>query len=199
MARGWALKVPLWENPVPGLLLSRRSIRSARPPKAPTGNPPPTIFPKQVRSGSMPNTAWSPPGRRAEGDDLVEDEQDAVFPRDPSNRLGELGPDGQDSALGIEDDAGQIFPVLHDEPFHRLFVVVGQDQDLIGHAGGTSSRPRDGIGCVGRARLGQGRRDTDLHRIMTAVIAPFEFGDLRLSGRTRGPAESRAGWLRSPN
>src|SRR5438552_1917910 len=41
---------------------------SARPPKAPTGKPPPMILPKQLRSALMPNRSCAPPhARRANG------------------------------------------------------------------------------------------------------------------------------------
>ncbi len=37
-------------------------MRSARPPYAPTGSPPPMILPRQVRSGRTSATACAPPG-----------------------------------------------------------------------------------------------------------------------------------------
>ena len=155
-------------------------------PEGPDGETASHDLPEAGQVGIDSEYGLEPPRSRAEGDDLVEDEQDAVFPRDPPYCLRELGPDAQDPALGIENDAGQFVPVLHDEPLHRLFVVVGQDQDLIGHAGGTPPRPRNRVGRMGRTRLGQRRRDADFHRIMTAVIAPFELGDLRLPGEPAG-------------
>ena len=38
--------------------------RSARPPKAPIGRPPPMTLPKLVRSGATPYSAWAPPRPR---------------------------------------------------------------------------------------------------------------------------------------
>ena len=36
-------------------------MMSARPPKAPTGRPPPMTLPRVVRSGVTPKTLWAPP------------------------------------------------------------------------------------------------------------------------------------------
>ena len=46
-----AAKAPAWYT---GPIGERQSMISARPPKAPTGRPPPMTFPMQVRSGVMP-------------------------------------------------------------------------------------------------------------------------------------------------
>ena len=64
------------DRPVP--TGATRSIRSARPPYAPTGRPPPMILPRQVRSGLMPYNACGAARRRAEaGNDFVEDQHRA--------------------------------------------------------------------------------------------------------------------------
>jgi hypothetical protein len=56
-----------------------RSIRSARPPYAPIGIPPPMILPSVVRSGRTPNRSCAPPRAEPEArDDLVEDQERAV-------------------------------------------------------------------------------------------------------------------------
>lgn len=51
MATGLPERVPAWYT---GPIGERQSMISARPPKAPTGRPPPMTFPMQVRSGVMP-------------------------------------------------------------------------------------------------------------------------------------------------
>ena len=53
MVTGLALNVPAWETLIP-LVGSYRSMISFRPPNAPTANPPPMIFPKDVMSGVIP-------------------------------------------------------------------------------------------------------------------------------------------------
>ena len=51
LATGLPERVPAWYTGPSG---ERQSMISARPPKAPTGRPPPMTFPMQVRSGVMP-------------------------------------------------------------------------------------------------------------------------------------------------
>ena len=65
MVRTSLLKVPEWYRQS-GLAGSKRSIRSARPPKAPNEEPPPRYLPSAVRSGVTPQAACSPPVDRRE-------------------------------------------------------------------------------------------------------------------------------------
>src|SRR6266540_2591742 len=62
MVMGVALNVPPWGMPGDCRVASKASMMSVRPPKAPTGSPPPIIFPMQVRSGNRLNHCWAPPG-----------------------------------------------------------------------------------------------------------------------------------------
>ena len=59
---GLALKVPACAISAPPFVGSNKSIMSLRPPKAPTGIPPPIILPKAVISGTTPNNSCAPPG-----------------------------------------------------------------------------------------------------------------------------------------
>ena len=49
---GLALKVPPCATRVPSLVGSKTAMTSARPPNAPTGNPPPMILPNVVMSAA---------------------------------------------------------------------------------------------------------------------------------------------------
>ena len=61
---------------------------SARPPNAPTGNPPPMTFPKQLRSGVMPNRSCAPPlARRNPVITSSKIKQRAVCPRDLAEEI----------------------------------------------------------------------------------------------------------------
>ena len=75
MASGFPDRVPAWYTGPSG---ASTSMTSARPPKAPTGRPPPITLPNAVRSGVTPSSSWRPAAAEPEpGDDLVEDEQRA--------------------------------------------------------------------------------------------------------------------------
>ncbi len=58
MASGFPDNVPAWYTFPSGEMTS---IISFFPPYAPTGNPPPIIFPRVVISGVIPYTSWAPP------------------------------------------------------------------------------------------------------------------------------------------
>ena len=58
MARGLPLRVPAWYTGPNG---AKWSMISLRPPNAPTGSPPPMIFPIAVRSGVTPSNSCTPP------------------------------------------------------------------------------------------------------------------------------------------
>ena len=58
VAIGLPDNVPAWYTGPSGLIIR---IMSARPPYAPTGIPPPTIFPRVVRSGFMLKYSCAPP------------------------------------------------------------------------------------------------------------------------------------------
>ena len=67
---------------------------SARPPNAPTGRPPPIIFPKQLMSGSNSEALLSAAQRQSEpGHHFIKNEQRAVG-------LGDVAEKFQEARLG---------------------------------------------------------------------------------------------------
>ena len=79
------LKVPEWWR-WRGERGSKISITSARPPKAPTGRPPPMILPIVVRSGRTPKDLLEAADGEPEGYDLVADEERPVLVGQTSRR-----------------------------------------------------------------------------------------------------------------
>ena len=132
-------------------------------------------------------------GQPEAGDDLVEDQQDAVAPRDLAETLEESGL-GRDQPLeGLDDHRGQLVGMGGHDAFDRREVIVGRDQHLgfqrVRDAGGV----RDGRGeGLGRAR---GRAH---HRVIVgAVVAALELEDLVALPRGAGDAQREEGRLRA--
>ena len=91
-------------------------MMSARPPKAPTGSPPPMILPEsgQVRDDLL-DILNPPAGQTESGHHLVEDEQGAVRGAEVA-QVREVARPRRDEAhvrrIGLEDDAGDLAPGL---------------------------------------------------------------------------------------
>ena len=154
------------------------SMTSARPPYAPTGSPPPTILPRQVRSAEA-------------GDDLVEDQQRAVPPRQVA-QSGQVAVAGRHAAHvprhRLHDHRGQVAAVRGDGPLGRGRVVIGRHHGVghrpLRHAG----RPRDAEGGHARSRRHQ-------QRVRVPVIAALELQDLAPAREAAGQAQRAHGGL----
>ena len=121
------------------------------------------------------------------GDDLVEDQHDAVLPGQFTQRDEELRVDRQPCAMGagrLDDRCRDIF-ILVEQPGEPLGVVLFRQQQTAGNT-------RQDAGCraaVEMARITRG------HMIVPAVEVMLEADQLRLAGEGAGEPHRHQGRL----
>src|ERR1035437_8086206 len=107
-------------------------MRSARPPYAPTGKPPPRILPRQVRSGRIPYISEKAragrPAPHVRGDRLDRDDRDALPMRSKKgrDRLQVVVPRRQREAGERAGDAGRAGDA------ERRKARAGGDEERVG-------------------------------------------------------------------
>ena len=169
VASGFPDRVPAWYTGPSG---ASDASTSARPPKAPTGRPPPITFPKHHRSGRDPRPRRRPALAQPEpGDDLVEDQQGAG---------GVAGrPQAREESLRRRHQAHVGRHRLDDHAGHPLVElgdpVVGGHHRL-GHRAGRHA------GRVGQAQGGHPAAPAGQQTVGVAVVAAGELDD---PGRVR--------------
>ena len=147
---------------------------SRRPPKAPTGMPPPMTLPSTVRSGRTPYTAWAPPGRDPEPrHHLVEYEHRAVLVAALPKRLQK--PRHRRYAVHVsgnrlDDHRSDPFAEPGERLAHCAGIVEAQRESVLGKSCGDAGRGRHAEGERARTRL-------DEQGIRVPVVAAFEFHD----------------------
>ncbi len=162
---------------------------SARPPNAPPGVPPATILPNADRSGVIPKRFLGAAWGGAEGNDLIEDQDNAKIAGDlpdASQKAIFRHDDAGVSHERIEDDCRELVRMLFDQGLARRRIIEGEDDDLVRSPGkpeGRRDRPRP----FGGSRFGaDGRRETDERMIRDTVVRTLELGDLPLPSERDG-------------
>ena len=184
--RRWRAGSPTACRPgTPGRSAPARPCRSRRPPKAPTGSPPPITLPKHHRSGVTPDHAVAPAGAEAEaGDDLVEDEERADGVAGGAQPLEEPGHRRDQVHVGrhrLDDDAGH--PLVE-----RGHHVVGDDLGVGHRAGRDADRARQAEHGHAAAAAGQ-------QAVGVPVVAAVELDDAVAPGHAAGEAHRAHGRL----
>ena len=129
--KGWDEKVPppirifsCFFTFLSGDVFSRISFF---PTTAPTGRPPPVIFPRVARSGVIPNLPCAPFERDPESrDDFVKDQEGPQFLRFSAKHLQIVERGGHKPSFaddGLQNDGGEVFPILVDDLAGTLQVV----------------------------------------------------------------------------
>ena len=104
----------------------RRSATSSVMPYAASGTPPAIGLPTTRRSGSRPQARVAPPGARAQGVRLVDDQQHVVLAGDLADRFGVALVREHDADVGerrLHEQAGHV--ALGQPPVERVEVVEG--------------------------------------------------------------------------
>ena len=178
---GWPLNVPAKNAGWPGVV-EKRSISSALPPSAETGQPFAIALPSVVRSGVTPAIGLVAAEPVAEaGDHLVEDEDGAVLRGELAQPLEEPGLRQHRADVvrdRLEDDRGDVAVVLVERALDRVGVVErahdrGRD-DLGEHAAGERVLGADALG---------GRDHVHRDRVVPAVVAALELDHVAAAGR----------------
>ena len=139
---------------------------SARPPNAASGSPPPTIFPRIVRSGRTPKRSWAPP--RATRKPVITSSNTSSAPEaSQSARSASRKPGcGRDAAHvpgdRLDEDRGEVLAAALDGGGGEVDVVVVDDDrvadDGLGHAGrGRDPERRQARAGLGEERVARGR------------------------------------------
>ena len=137
---------------------------SRRPPKAPTGRPPPMILPKVVRSGRTPKRSWAPP--HAVRNEMTSSKISRMPCRSVTSRSRGRKPStgGISPALhmnGIDDDGGDdAASLLRGSPRRPRRRSTAARRRASATAGGHPRRPRDRLGPPPAARTPSRRRVT---------------------------------------
>ena len=171
---------------------------SGQPPKAPTGSPPADDLAQRGEVGTHAETLLSASPGDAEGDDLVEDEHDAVALGDGAQPLEEAlrgRNDAADAQQRIDQDGGELARFLLDDLLAGLGIVPGQHDHVLEHGRRNPGRRRHRLGpaaASGRLHVGS---DAHQHPVVGAVIRALELGDLGPSREGSGRADRIHGGL----
>ena len=175
-------------------------MTSARPPRAAVGMPPPMTLPKVSRSGVHGSAASGRAAGEAPvagvagaeaGEDLVEDQQGAVFAGDPGQAGVEALARGDDAHVGggrLGDDGGDVGAVLGEGGLDGGEVVVGQHEGLGGGGGGDA-------GGAGQRQGGQAGAGRGEEPVEVAVVAAGELDDEVPAGEAAGQPDGGHGRL----
>src|SRR5439155_567974 len=117
-------------------------MMSARPPKAPTGRPPPMIFPNVVRSGRTPNRSCAPP--HAIRNEMTSSKIRTIPWRSVSARRRGRNPSAggitADPEERVHEDGGEVRGLRLDDLLARLGVVPREDHGVLEDGGRHAGR-----------------------------------------------------------
>ncbi len=160
--------------------------------------PPPITLPNVSRSGVHGSAASAAPAGEAPvagvagaeaREDLVDDQQRAVFAGDPGKAGVEALAGRDDTHVGrsrLGDDGGDVAAVLGEGCLDGGEIVVGQHQGLGGGGGGDAGRTGQRQG--GDAGPGRGEESVEV-----AVVAAGELDDQVASGEAAGQPDGGHG------
>ena len=123
-------------------------------------------------------------GEAEAGDDLVEDQRDAVLRGDVADALQEAGRRRDQPLEGLEDHPAELVVVRGDQRLSRLEVVEGGDQHLLPRAFRDAGGIRHGDGEIRQALGRQAHQPPVGH----AVVAALEFQDAVAAAEGAGDA-----------